>query len=186
MDPFSGPKSSPLDAKKYPSNIYQPKLSDLVNDVTNYSTGALATGIGFGLQAVQPGMAAVYNPAVPASVNCFSDDVTPGQTMPNGTVAPDARLMAIGGGRSTPNTVAAPSVPQPYNAQPILAFGNGGGRDAGVGPIFTGFGIKFVTSLNPVPVGAAVEGSWLNRMDMVWLTGYSGFGSNSAASPAVV
>jgi hypothetical protein len=185
MSPFSGPKGSPFDAKKYPANIYQPKLTDLVVDPTNYSTGALSTGIGFAPTTRSPGMGGVYDRTIPASVNFFSDDAMPGVTMPNGTAAPDARLLAIGGGRSTANTVAAPSVPQPYNALPILNFGNGGSRDAGAGPIFVGFGMKLVTAVGTVAQGAAIESGFVNRQEVPITVGNSQFGSSNTSSPVI-
>jgi hypothetical protein len=186
MSPFSGPKRSPFDAKVYPSTIKSPVLSDLVQDITNYSTGALSTGLGLTPSGRLNGIPApLYSAAVPASINNPLDDYQPGLTMPAGTAAPDARLLAIGGGKSSANTVAAPSVPVPYVAQPILNFGNGGSRDAGAGPTFTGFGMKVVTATATVANGAAIEAGFTNRQGVDITTGLSQFGSSAAASPAV-
>jgi hypothetical protein len=163
MDPFSGPKGSPFDK----------------DTGTNYSTGALSTGIGFGLKTV-------FNGPSPTGLQLrgFNYHYAPGLTRPDGTAAVDARYLLIGGGRcnATANGIAAPN---PYAAQPILAFGNGGSRDAGVGPAFTGFGLYSVSATAAVAVGAAVEAGYINRSTAALTTGQSVFGSNAAASPAV-
>jgi len=187
MDPFSGPKGSPFDAKIYPANVFMPTLAQRVADPTNYSTGALSTGLGLTPTERVPGgiPAPLYSAAIPASVNQPLDDYQPGLTLPAGTAAPDARLLAIGGGKSTANTVATPSVPAPYVAQPILNFGNGGSRDAGAGPAFTGFGMKVVTAAAPIANGAAIETGFTNRSGVTIPTGSSEFGSSTTASPAV-
>jgi hypothetical protein len=186
MSPFSGPKGSPFDALIYPSNVYQPTLAQRVADPTNYSTGALSTGLGLTPSGRLNGMAApLYTPSVPASINLPLDDYQPGLSLPSGALATDARLLAIGGGKSSANTVVAPSVPVPYVAQPILNFGNGGSRDAGAGPAFTGFGMKVVTATATVANGAAIETGFTNRQGVAITTGLSQFGSATAASPAV-
>jgi hypothetical protein len=150
MDPFSGPKGSPLDAKVYPSTIYQPIPTDRVADPLNTSTGALATGIGFGLAAGVSGGAA--NQPAPNGIagtigigatypigavagkfpTNFTDDYIPGMTKPDGTAAADATMYAIGGGRSnivvTGGDVSKGlSTVVPFSAVPILAFGDGPG-----------------------------------------------------------
>ena len=193
FSPFSGPKGSPFDAKKYPSNITQPILSQIVADPTNISTGALNTGIGMEANTRVPGMATVYDAAIPTSVNSFSDDYIPGQTLPGGTLATGAILTCIGGGKSTitPGTGSdysnGVSNPVPYASQPLLNAGNGGSRDAGAGPAFTGFSMKVVT--NPtgsvIANGAVIETGWVNRMGVSLLGSQSAFGSSVAASPAV-
>lgn len=185
MSPFSGPKGSPFDAKMYPPSIYQPTYTDLVAAPTNYSTGGLCTGIGFGCNAEVPGQDSLFNAAVPSSVNAFMDNYVPGTTLPDGTTAADARLTSIGGGRSTANTPAAPTEPNPYNAQPLLNFGNGGSRDGGAGPAFTGFSIKTVTATGTVANGAAIEAGFINRQGVDITAGLSQFGSSTAASAAV-
>jgi hypothetical protein len=164
MSPFSGPKGSPFDK----------------DTGTNYSTGALCTGIGFGLKTV-------FNGPSPTGLQLrgFNYHYVPGVTMPDGvTAATDARLLAIGGGRSNANVNGiAPT--NPYVAQPILAWGNGGSRDGGVGPAFTGFGLYSVSATAAVAVGAAVEAGYINRSLSALAIGQSVFGSNAAASPAV-
>lgn len=177
MSPFSGPSGSPLDAV-----AINPTSGARTKDANNLSTGALNTGIGFGAQSPIFG-------TLPSSLKAiqergFSDDYTPGVTLPNGNAATTAILTAIGGGKSTANVNGiAPTVP--YVAQPLLGFGNGGSRDAGAGPAFTGFSIKTVTAAAGVAVGAAVETGFLNRSTRALVTGESVFGSSNTASPAV-
>lgn len=163
MSPFSGPTGSPLD-----------------NDQTgNYSTGALNTGIGFGCNHI-------INPTAPASIRNagFTDDYTVGVSMPSGVPATLAILTAIGGGKSNAATNGAAAT-APYNVQPLLAFGNGGSRDAGAGPDFTGFATKTVTAAGTVANGAVIETGWVNRSGVSMVTGQSAFGNSSAASAPV-
>jgi hypothetical protein len=155
------------------------------NDPTNTSTGALSTGIGFGM-----GTETVIGATAPQSIKDkgFSDSYEPGITLPDGTAATTAILTAIGGGKCTATADGiAPVVP--YVAQPLLGFGNGGSRDAGAGPAFTGFGEKMVTAAGAVAVGAAIEAGWINRTRPVggagMVAGESAFGSSTTASPAV-
>jgi hypothetical protein len=135
----------------------------------------------------------------PGAINGFTDDYQPGISLPSGasianTVIPSgiygAVLTAIGGGKSTANTVAAPSVAAPYNLQPLLDMGVGGSRDAGAGPAFTGFGMKFVTAATNIAQGAVIETGFINRTTAVasglsLISGMSALGSATAASPVV-
>lgn len=184
MSPFSGPKGSPFDAKVYPAGTYQPIPSQRVADPNNLSTGALSTGIGFGMDCKLPGIGPIVGTP-------FTDDYQPGITLPGGTAATTAIMLAIGGGKSTitPGTGSdyskGTSTPAPYVAQPLLAFGNGGSRDAGAGPAFTGFGTKLVTATADVVNGSAIETGWLNRSGVTLKSGLSQFGSSTTASPAV-
>lgn len=174
MSPFSGPKGSPLDAK-----YFHPTTGAKTADPTNYSVGALNTGIGMELSVI-------VGPTAPASIRAagLSDDYTPGVTLPNGNASTTAILTAIGGGKSTANVAGiAPTVP--YVAQPLLGFGNGGSRDAGAGPAFTGFGMKMVTAAGAVATGGVIETGFVNRTGVALATGQSAFGSNTTASPAV-
>jgi hypothetical protein len=192
MSPFSGPKGSPFDAK-----AYNPTTRVLEAAPTNFSTGGLNTGIGFGSQPI-------FNPTAPASIIAagFADDYTPGvsiRLVAQSTLqtATTSILTAIGGGKSTivdgtgANGNGTPasekvSTPVPYNAQPLLGWGNGGNRDAGAGPAFTGFAIKTVTaSVATVAEGAAIETGWLNRSGRTMVNTESAFGSATAASQAV-
>lgn len=170
MDPFSGPKGSPKD-----------------RDTTgNNSTGALSTGIGINATRrinISTGTSPFTAPGAIKAAG-FTDDYTPGVTLPNGTAATLAILTAIGGGKSTAavNGVA-PTVP--YAVQPLLGFGNGGSRDAGAGPAFTGFPVKMVTAAGAVAVGAVIETGFVNRGEAAMVTGDSLFGSSTTASAAV-
>lgn len=169
FDLLSGPKGSPFDARKPPATANGP----YVNDVTNLSTGGLSTGIGFGPVYVI-GSGGIFRAG-------FNDDYTPGVTKPDGTAATNSTLMYIGGGKSN-----AAGAPVPYTAGfGIGAAGNGGSRDAGAGPAFTGFTIKTVTAAATVANGAAVETGFANRSGVSITTGQSVFGSNTTASATV-
>jgi len=189
MSPFSGPKGSPFDA-----SMFHPTTGVKSKDPNNFSTGALNTGIGFGL-SVGPviNVATGTSPATaPQAIKNrgYTDDQTPGVTLPNGTAATTAILTAIGGGKSviTPgpgNTGLGVSTVSPYVAQPLLAFGAGASRDAGAGPAFTGFATKMVTAAGAVADGAAIEAGFTNRTGVAMIATDSAFGSATAASPAV-
>lgn len=175
MSPFSGPKGSVLDAKTIDSwsggtPVYAANEDDL-------STGALNTGIGFGANHI---FDAPKTTALPAAG--FMDDYIPGETLPSGVAATDSRLSAIGGGRSGP-TVDGIAPTLPFTAGfTLLGFGAGGSRDAGAGPIFTGFEIKTVTAAGPVAPGAAIEAGYVNRTGLSMISGLSAFGSSVNAS----
>jgi hypothetical protein len=199
FNPFSGPKGSPFDydVQNAPANwpLTYAQLTTKPSQASgNASTGAMSTGIGYDSDVKLPGVdTATLGPSLAAArlgTSGFDDDDQPGISMPASTPttpvnATDARLLAIGGGRSTANTVASPSAPNPYAVQPILQAGNGGSRDAGAGPAFTGFGMKMVTATANVANGAAIEAGWVNRSGVTLATGQSQFGSSTAASPAV-
>jgi hypothetical protein len=164
---LSGPKGSPFD-----------------KDTTgNASTGALCTGIGFGSPPV---IGPVSHPLFSNSVwgirsAGFSDDYTPGVTKPDGTAAADSTLCFIGGGRSNAN-----GTPNPYTAGfGIGMAGNGGSRDAGAGPAFTGFPTKMVTAPGAVALAAVIEAGFTNRSGVALVADQSTFGSSVAASAAV-
>jgi len=187
MCPFSGPSGSPFDAKKavfynnLPGGI---AWSAPVADVANISTGGLSAGIGFGTSNFD-GFADNQPGRVLPDQN-YTDDYTPGVTLPSGVAATTAILTAIGGGKvvvsGAGNDIYTVT---PYVAQPLLGFGGGGSRDAGAGPAFTGFGTKAVTATGAVAVGAAVETGFLNRTSFALNSGKTVFGSATAASPAV-
>lgn len=201
MNPFSGPKGSPFDAVKIdPTTFARSK------DANNFSTGALNTGIGFGLQdGPVINVSAGTSPATAAQAlkdRGFTDDYTPGLSMPSSTaavpvLATTAILTCIGGGKSTivggGNTGLGVSTVAPYDAQPLLAFGTnvapytgpGSSRDAGAGPAFTGFPLKAVTATGAVAEGAAIETGYLNRTGIAMIATQSAFGSSTTASPAV-
>lgn len=159
-DLLSGPKGSPFDK----------------DQTGNASTGALSTGIGFGSPPI-------FGLTAPASIQAagFSDDYVPGVTKPDGTASANSTLMYIGGGKSD-----ATGAPVPYTAGfGIGDAGQGGSRDGGAGPAFTGFTTKTVTATAGVANGAAVEAGFTNRSGVALLTGQSVFGSSTAASAAV-
>ena len=175
FDLFSGPKGSPFDTRKFTWSGQNQVFS---NDAANQpvSTGALSTGIGFGSPPI-------IGPTAPASIKAagFTDDYIPGVSLPSGVSATTSILMAIGGGRSLASGVA-----NPYTAGfGIGMAGQGGSRDAGAGPAFTGFKIKTVTATGAVANGAAVETGWSNRSGVALTTGQSVFGSSTTASAAV-
>jgi len=176
FDLLSGPKGSPND-----------------KDTTgNASTGALATGIGYGPEVVL-GLLPLYQ-TNPAAINRqgFTDDYTPGVSTVTGAASTDSRYMYIGGGRS--KTSGSPSYSNPAGVAGINyytagfgigAAGSGGSRDAGAGPAFTGFAIKMVTATGTVANGAAIEAGWTNRAGVSLAVNQSSFGSSTAASAAV-
>ena len=159
FDPLSGPKGSPFDK----------------DAAGNASTGALSTGIGYGTEKI-------FGPTAPASIRAegFDDDDTVGVTKPDGTAASNATLVYIGGGRSN-----ADGTPNPYTAGfGLCSAGQGGSRDGGAGPAFTGFGLKTVTATGAVANGAAVEAGFANRSGVALVSGQSVFGSATAANAA--
>jgi hypothetical protein len=170
FDLLSGPKGSPFDR----------------DQTARASTGGLSTGIGFGAS----GVPSVIGPTAPASIVAagFQDDYTPGLTKPDGTASANSTIMHIGGGRMIANVdavdkIARPFVPSPYTAGwGIGAAGNGGSRDAGAGPAFTGFRMKMVTATGAVASGAAVETGFINRSGVAMISGESVFASASAAA----
>jgi hypothetical protein len=185
MCPLSGPKGSPLDAKK---PVYNATAgAAFVSDPTNISTGGLSTGIGMSGQNVIGLTAPVeifregFNDnQIPGTVPTFAAAPPPGVVTVN-TVA--SARMYIGGGRSV--ITNGLSVPTPYTAGiSILEAGNGGSRDAGAGPAFTGFQMKMVTATGTVANAGVVETGWVNRSGVTITTGQSIFGSDVAASAA--
>ena len=188
MSSFAGPKGSPFDAKR--ADYSDPSSMVRIADPANLSTGALSTGIGFGANlAVAKGFTdpppayTIDKVGVLVIPPSFTDDYTVGVTLPAGTGATDSRLVAIGGGKSD---ATADARPVPYTAGfGLLGFGEGGSRDAGAGPAFTGFEKKMVTATGTVANGAAIETGWINRSGGSIVSGQSTFGSATAASAAV-
>lgn len=182
LDPLSGPKGSPFDAQKFDYSTGTPlgwnattKLPIKTGDTSNISTGALSTGIGFGASHI-------IGPTAPASIKAagFTDDYIPAGSSPTPANATDARYLYIGGGRSNANGVA-----NPYTAgYQICGAGNGGSRDGGAGPAFTGFSAKMVTATAGVANGAAIEAGFINRSGVAMVSGQSAFGSATAANAA--
>jgi len=175
FDPLSGPKGSKFDT----------------DNTGNCSTGAMSTGIGYHGQTINPG----YDPATRTITPVggikqagFDDDEIPGASKPNGS-AGDSTLMYIGGGRSniTGGLAGGLSTPVPYTAGTVMCgAGEGGSRDGGAGPAFTGFSMKMVTAVGTVTNGSVVETGYVNRAaDLASITiNQSVFGSASAANAA--
>jgi len=173
-DLISGPKGSPLDRDVQVPYLGSPGGVGFPAS-GQQSTGGLSTGIGFGSPPV-------IGLTAPASIQAagFTDDYIPGVSKPDGTLSPNSTLMYIGGGRSN-----ADGTPNPYTAGfGIGMAGQGGSRDGGAGPAFTGFTTKVVTAPAAVAIGAAVETGFVNRSGVALLTGQSVIGSSSAASAA--
>lgn len=167
MSPFSGPEGAMLD-----------------NDQPgNKSTGAINTGIGFG-----PGVI-VSAPANPNVKNAgFSASYVPGKTLPDGTDAEDATLLAIGGGRSGAASAGeAATVPLQTiddEAPALFVFGNGATRDGAADG--EGRDMSMVTAAGTVANGSAISAPYLNRAGKSVTVGQSSFGVNSAGGGAVI
>jgi hypothetical protein len=166
--PLSGPKASPLDARKITGWVNG--YPTYANDPANISTGGLCTGIGFG----SPPVFGANDPAPFADGN-FTDDYIPGQDLPSSVQAADASIMYIGGGLSDALGV---STPRDIGTVGLCMAGNGGSRDGGTTP-FTGFPIKSVTATGTVANGAVVETGWANRSGVSIGAGASVFGSGA-------
>jgi hypothetical protein len=191
FDLVSGPKGSPFDNDKdyalaTGATGYFPTSTGAVANL-NCSTGALATGIGFGSPPVLTA-AQIANGAG----NNFDDDYTVGISTPDpATPAINSIYMYIGGGKCTAN-VNGLAPPVPYTAGFGVGAGGNGGlavaggtRDAGAGPAFTGFRLKTVTAAGAVANGAVVETGWVNRSGQALVTGDSVFGLSTTASGLV-
>jgi hypothetical protein len=171
FDLLSGPKGSPKDRDVDIAYLASPSSAGTASG--NASTGALATGIGFG----SPPIIGVTAPASIAAAG-FTDDYVPGVTKPDGTASTTSIYMYIGGGKSD-----AYGVSSPYTAgYGIGGAGQGGSRDAGAGPAYTGFVTKMVTAAGAVAIGAVVETGYSNRSGVALTTGQSVFGSFGTAS----
>ena len=173
MDALSGPKGSPLD--------------NSANTIHN-STGGLSTGIGFTGQSGGPfintnGPNGSSNPATPPQAiraAGFTDDTGTGLGL-------DSTIVYIGGGNMVADStyVGVPFTPLPYTAGFVPTnAGNGGSRDGGAGPAFTGFMGKWVTAVAQVINGGVVEAGWVNRSGVTIEATDSVFGSDAAAQVA--
>lgn len=158
FDLLSGPKGSPFDN----------------DNAENASTGALSTGIGVGCLVVND----------PESL-AFAEDYIPGETLPDGTLATISILMYIGGGGSDA-TLDGESPLAPYSAGfGIGNAGNGGSRDAGAGPAFTGFLSAFSVADTDTANGADLGNTFINRSGVEVAAGQYTFGSSLTASATV-
>jgi len=178
FDPLSGPKGSPLDK----------------GSSGTASTGGLSTGIGIGENDIIAMNQRTPGPTVPWAIfqAGFMDNDIPGEvptitlSAPPPVVASSAinsTHMYIGGGRS--QISGGVSVPNPYTAGvAICGAGQGGSRDGGAGPAFTGFPMKMVTAPGAVAIGAVIEAGWVNRSVRALVANESVFGSSVAALAA--
>ena len=179
MSSFSGPKGSPFDK----------------DNTGNFTTGALNTGIGAG---IGNGLFLNYPPSSAVAgyqLGVTKPDLTDMAATDPGTGAPwGSTLVAIGGGRT--NVAASTGVTStvPYGTGfAIVAFGNGGSRDATAGPAFQGFGLRYSS---PQTATVATGGAFLGAItNLVNRTGVaivataplplSAFGSMTTASGAI-
>lgn len=171
IDALSGPKGSPLD-----------------NDQAgNVSTGAMCTGIGFGGNAGTPinvnkGTSPATAPQAISDAG-FTDDTGNG-------IGSDSTRVYIGGGNTVlgaaDENVAGEGGCVPYTSGHVpVNAGNGGSRDAGAGPAFTGFMGKWVTAAaDAIDNGDVVETGWVNRSGVLINETESVFGSDVAAQGA--
>jgi hypothetical protein len=152
----------------------------------------LSTGIGMSAGHL-------IGPVAPASIYAagFDDNHIPGEKTTVYAVPPppgivvtdivDSTRMYIGGGRAVmvgPATLGV-STPTPYTAGvALVGAGNGGSRDGGAGPVFTGFPMKMVTAAGAVANGADIEVGFANRSGIAMVTGQSALGSAGAALAA--
>jgi hypothetical protein len=190
FDPLSGPKGSPFDGDTQTDII-----TGTVTPRGGCSTGALSTGIGITSEVLirTPNLGPQSIPGVTAPNQIwrggFEDNLTPGEVPtysaggPPPVVASSAinsAKMYIGGGRSDANVNGA-AAPNPYtDGVAICGAGNGGARDGGAGPAYTGFPLKMVTATGTVANGAAIETGFNNRTGASMVTGQSTFGSATA------
>jgi hypothetical protein len=176
FDALSGPKGSPLDVRIITGWVGgSPQYANDAAGQSQVSTGAMCTGIGFGCNVGVPiRPIGGQTPAQAIRAAGFTDDTGAGLAYPNSSI------IYMGGGRSTNKGVANPYTEGyiPCNA------GNGGSRDGGAGPAFTGFVGKFVTATGAVANGAAVETGWINRSGVAIGANDSVFGSSNAAQAA--
>jgi hypothetical protein len=165
MDALSGPRGSPFDR-------------DTTGGVSaQASTGAMSTGIGYGNNVLLGLIPGLLN-ADSIERQGFNDDQDATRAFTNSTI------MYIGGGKCTATVNGTPP-PVPYTAGFLpLAAGNGGSRDAGAGPAFTGFTQKMVTAIAQVINSGVVETGWLNRTGVTIEATQSVLGSSVAASAA--
>jgi hypothetical protein len=181
FDALSGPKGSPLDVRIITGYDPVTRMPIYANDAANQnpSTGALSTGIGFGAQPII-NVNAGLNPATPVNAikkAGFDDDEGP-------TPGANSTIAYIGGGRSNAN-VNGVAATNPYVAGfQISGAGEGGSRDGGAGPAFTGFPIKMVTATGAVAPGAAIEAGFVNRTGIAMVATESAHGSDAAAQAA--
>jgi hypothetical protein len=201
MDPVSGPKGALLDARTITgwtfSGLTANGMPTYAAAPTNLSTGALSTGIGFGLATGPEGLNGVVGTGTDRDdTGNFTSQAIPGTSLPSNVAATDARLLYIGGGLSDVN-----GVPTPRVTSQLLAAGGGrylpapvvgSSRDAGAG---LGFGTKLVIAAADVAFGGVIVTGFLNRSSkqndvtgeedqITLLAARAQFGSSTATAPA--
>jgi hypothetical protein len=203
LDPVSGPKGSLLDARSITG--WQTTGVVGANGMPTYgamtgpsslSTGALCTGIGFGLAVGPTGLTGVVGTGTDRDdTGNFTSQCIPGTSLPSNVAATDARLLYIGGGLSNASGVATPRV-----VSEICAAGGGrylpsavagSSRDGGTNQ---GFGMKNVIAPSDIAFGSVIVTGFINRSSrqndvtgeedqITLLTARAQFGSATAAAP---
>jgi hypothetical protein len=202
LDPASGPKGSPFDARSITGWTFTGVTANgmptyaLSTGPQNLSTGALSTGIGFGLATGPQGLSGVVGTGTDRDdTGNFTSQAIPGTSLPSNVAATDARLLYIGGGLSDVNGVPTPRVVSQlcaagggrYLPSPVA----GSSRDGGTNQ---GFGTKLVIAAADIAFGSAIQTGFLNRSSrqvdftgeeeqLTLLTGLAQFGSATAAAP---
>jgi hypothetical protein len=203
FDPVSGPKGSPLDARSITGwNVVPPvgaggtPIYAASVGPQNLSTGALCTGIGFGLATGPGGLNGVVGTGTDRDdTGNFTSQAIPGTSKPDNVAATDATLLYIGGGLSN-----ALGVPTPRAVSQLCAAGGGrylpgvvagSSRDAGGG---AGFGSKLVIAAADIAFGGVIVTGFLNRSSrqndatgeedqLTLITARAQFGSATVAAP---
>jgi hypothetical protein len=174
LDPASGPKGSLFDARSITGWTFNgvtangmPTYGAAVGP-QNLSTGALSTGIGFGLGTGPQGLEGVVGtgttPVDRDITGNFSSQYIPGTSLPSLAAAADARLLYIGGGKSDVSGVATPRA-----VSQLCAAGGGrylpsavagSSRDGGTNQ---GFGAKLVIAAADVAFAGVIVTGFVNR-----------------------
>ena len=176
FDPASGPKGSPFDHKVItswtpvaPSGAGGMPILGAGSGDSVLSTGALSTGIGFGLNTEVPGgvdgvVGTGTTPVDLDSTGNFSSQYIPGTSLPSLAAAGDARLLYIGGGKSDAAGVATPRAVSQLCAagggRYLPSVVAGASRDGGTNQ---GFGTKLVIATGATAFGAAIVAGFTNR-----------------------
>lgn len=183
MDPLSGPKGSPFDARK-------PSGGAFVNDTANASTGGLNRGIGMSANPtinITPG----DNPqTAPGAIKRagYDDDYIPGAKPASFTpTTAQGNMNYIGGGRSIITAGFPPAGVagcNPYTAGTLICgAGNAAVRDGTTSG--RGFTMKMVTTTASTANGVAIEAGFENRTGVTLpVANLSAFGRSTAESVA--
>jgi hypothetical protein len=200
FDPASGPKGSLFDAKKITgwtfNGVTANGMPTYGADAGNISTGALQTGIGFGLAVGPAGLNGVVGTGTDRDdTGNFTSQAIPGTSLPSNVAATDARLLYIGGGKSDVNGVATPRAVSQLccagGGRYLPTIVAGASRDGGTNQ---GFGTKLVIAPSDIAFGSAIVAGHLNRASkqnnvtgeedqITLLATRAAFGSATAAAP---